>query len=159
MRRISSGYTFFYKRIFPVVWCGGIVAIGGIGAYAAWTHPSQKSFWPFFIVLPIILVLGYRFMKKFVFDLVDEVWDDGSALLVKNGGQSERIALADITNVNYTTTMNPPRVVLSLRRPTLFGKQIAFCAPLYLLPFSSSSLIDDLIARVDRTRSGKRHDR
>jgi len=154
MRRISSSWTFYYKRAFPAIWCGGLFVIGGIAAYAATTHPSGKGFWPLLVVLPVMLVLGLRFMKKFVFDLVDEVWDDGSSLVVKNGGQSERIALADISNVNYTTTMNPPRVVLSLRRPTLFGRQIAFSAPVYLLPFSSSSAIDDLIERVDRARHG-----
>lgn len=152
MRRISSRYTFFYKRVFPALWCGGLIVIGAIAAYAAMTKPSGKSFWPFFIVLPIMLVLGYRFMNKFVFDLVDEVWDDGNSLLVKNGGQSEHVALADITNVNYMTTMNPPRVVLSLRRKTLLGEQIAFCAPVYLVPFSSSPAINDLIERIDRAR-------
>ena len=28
---------------------------------------------------------GYFMMKKLVFDLVDEVWDDGDALIVMNG--------------------------------------------------------------------------
>jgi hypothetical protein len=159
MRRISSSWTFYYKRAFPAAWCSGLFLIGAIGAYAAATRPMGKGFWPFFIVLPVMLVLGLRFMKKFVFDLVDEVWDDGNSLLVKNGGQSERIALHDISNVNYTTTMNPPRVVLSLRRPTLFGKQIAFSAPVYLLPFTRSSAIDDLIERIDRARGGREHKR
>ena len=35
----------------------------------------------------------YFMMKKFVFDLVDEVWDDGDTLLVKNRGQDVRIAI------------------------------------------------------------------
>ena len=59
---------------------------------------------------------GYFIMKKLVFDLVDEVWDDGDALVVKNRGQEERIALADIKNVSYSPFVNPPRVTLSLRR-------------------------------------------
>ena len=45
---------------------------------------------------------GYFVMKKLVFDLVDEVWDDGEALLIKNRGQEERVALRDIKNVSYS---------------------------------------------------------
>jgi hypothetical protein len=156
MRRISSGLTFYYKRVFPVIWFGGAAVIAGFGAYAAIANPSAKGFGPFWIVMPIILFLGYRFLKKFVFDLVDEVWDDGDSLLVKNQGQEERIPLGDIKNVNYASTMNPPRVVLSVRRKTLLGEQIAFCAPVYLVPFSSSPVINKLIERVAAAREKQR---
>jgi hypothetical protein len=152
MRRISSTMTFYYKRVFPVVWFGGIVVVIGIGVYAAFTTPSASGFGPFLIVMPIIFFLGFRFMNKFVFDLADEVWDDGGTLLVKSRGQQERIPLSDIKNVSYTSSSNPPRVVLSLRRPTLLGDQIAFCAPVSLMPFSPSPLINELIERVDKAR-------
>ena len=95
-------------------------------------------------------------MKKLVFDLVDEVWDDGDALVVKNRGQEQRIAFSDIKNVNYSPFVNPPRVTLSLRRPTIFGEQITFCAPVRLVPFSTSPVINDLIERVDRARAASR---
>jgi hypothetical protein len=55
-------------------------------------------------------------------NLVDEVFDLGDALLVRNGGQEERIALADIKNVNFFPYMSPPQVTLSLRRPSVFGE-------------------------------------
>jgi hypothetical protein len=99
-----------------------------------------------------MLGIGYALMKKLIFDLADEVWDDGSALLVKKGGQEERIALSDIKNVNYSTMSSPPRVVLSLRRPSVFGEQLAFCAPIRFIPFATSPVIDDLIERIDVAR-------
>ena len=102
--------------------------------------------------MPIIFVLGIYFMKKYVFDLADEVLDDGDALVIKNKGQEQRIALADITNVNYTAMTSPPRVVLSLRHPTVFGDEVAFCAPVQIMTFSQSPLIADLIKRVQRAR-------
>ena len=55
-------------------------------------------------------IIGYRFMKKMAFNLVDEVFDLGDALLVRNGGQEERIALADIKNVNFFPYMSPSQV-------------------------------------------------
>jgi hypothetical protein len=76
MRRISSTLTFYYKRVFPVIWFGGLVLIGGIGLYAGLVK-NTSGFFPFLIVLPIMFVPGTRYMKKLVFDLVDEVWDFG----------------------------------------------------------------------------------
>jgi hypothetical protein len=91
-------------------------------------------------------------MKKLVFNLVDEVFDVGDALLVRSGGREERIALADIKNVNYFPYMSPPQVTLSLRRPTVFGDTIVFCAPFRIMPLSSSPIIDDLVDRIDAAR-------
>jgi hypothetical protein len=89
-------------------------------------------------------------MKKLVFDLVDEVWDD--SLLIKNRGEQQRLALSDIKNVSYSPYMNPPRVTLSLRRPTVFGDEITFNAPMRIVPFSKSPLVADLIDRIDLAR-------
>src|SRR5579863_5985732 len=155
MRRISSKWTFFYKRVFPIIWFGFLVLFVA-GTVFAGRHSNQSSIVPFLIV-PIIMVgVGYFMMKKLVFDLVDEVWDDGDALIVMNGDQKERVPFADIKNVTYSPFINPPRVTLSLRRPTIFGDQITFSAPVRLVPFSTSPVINDLIERVDRARG--KHD-
>jgi hypothetical protein len=47
---------------------------------------------------------------------------------------------------------SPPRIVLSLRRPSVFGDQVAFCAPIRFVPFATSPIIDDLIERIDVAR-------
>jgi hypothetical protein len=46
---------------------------------------------PFLIVPVVMAILGYQIMKRMAFNLVDEVFDLGDALLVRNGGQEERI--------------------------------------------------------------------
>jgi hypothetical protein len=97
-------------------------------------------------------ILGYQIMKKMAFNLVDEVFDLGDALLVRNGGQEERVALADIKNVNFFPYMSPPQVTLSLRRPSVFGDTIVFCAPARLMPLSPSPTIEKLIDRIDAAR-------
>jgi hypothetical protein len=107
---------------------------------------------PFFIIPVFMMVFGYFVMKKLIFDLVDEVVDLGDTLLVKNGNQEDRIALSDIVNVNFSPVVDPPRVVLSLRKLRKFGAQIAFCAPVRFVPFAPSPVIDALIARVDAAR-------
>jgi hypothetical protein len=48
--------------------------------------------------------------------------------------------------------MSPPQVNLSVRRHTVFGETIAFCAPVSIFPLGSSAVINDLIDRVDAAR-------
>jgi hypothetical protein len=151
MRRISSRMTFFYKRIFPAFWFGFLILLIAIPLLFGGMRDGPPPF-PFLIVPLIMFGFGYFVMKKLVFDLVDEVWDDGETLLVKNRSQEERVALRDIKNVSYSTIINPPRVTLSIRQPTIFGDQIAFVAPVRFVPFSTSPVIHDLIERIDRAR-------
>jgi hypothetical protein len=155
MRQISSKLTFYYKRIFPIVWFGFLAVFLVLGLLGI-TSPKD-SFPVMFVIVPIIMaVVGFAFMKKLVFDLVDEVFDDGNALVVKSRNQEARIALSDITNVNYSAYMNPPRVTLSLRKPSVFGDQISFCAPTRFVPFATSPVIDDLIRRIDAALARRR---
>lgn len=151
MRRISSSWTFFYKRIFPAIWFGFLVVFLGISLFAG-SHSAAPALVPLLIGPVIMIVVGYFIMKKLVFDLVDEVWEDGDTLVVKNRGQEQRVALADIKNVSYSPFVNPPRVTLSMRRPTIFGDKITFGAPVRLVPFSTSPIINGLIDRVDAAR-------
>lgn len=154
MRRISSRWTFFYKRVFPAIWFGFLILFIGVALFSGAARNAASPL-PFLIVPAIMIGFGYFIMKRLVFDLVDEVWEDGDSLVVKNRGQEEHIALSDIKNVSYTPYINPPRVTLSVRRHTIFGDQITFGAPVRLVPFSTSPVIDDLIERVDRARSAQ----
>jgi hypothetical protein len=149
MSRLSSTKaTFFYKRIFPFLWFGVLLLIIAFGLLSP-SRGSQASNIPFLIVPVLMGVFGYRFMQKMVFGLADEVLDAGDALVVRNGGQEERISLSDIKNVNYSPYMSPPQVTLSLRRHTVFGDTVVFCGPVSLVPFSGSPVINDLIDRID----------
>src|SRR5262245_55305760 len=94
MRLISSKTTFLYKRIFPIVWFGMIALIVIVpvfrGVAGGHTVPVQV------LVIPAILAaFGYVLMNKLIFDLVDEAWDDGAQLVIRNKGQEDRIALSN----------------------------------------------------------------
>lgn len=150
-RRISSRNTFFLKRVFPVLWFAMVavsVAAGLAGARAGKAVPP-----PVFIVPLLLLVIGYAIMRKLVFDLADEVFDEGDALRVRFGSDEERIALSDIINVSYTQLVNPPRITLTLRQPGRFGREVSFSPPRrFFSPFVRNPLIDELIERVEAAR-------
>ena len=152
MRRISSKWTFFYKQVFPVIWFG-FLSLFVLMSLIGGATPGRDAPVPFLIIPVLMAIFGYFMMKKLVFDLVDEVFDGGDALVVKDRHQEERIALSNITNVSYSSSVRPPRVTLSLREPSInFGGKISFCAPVGVLPFAASPVIDALIRRIDAER-------
>lgn len=150
MKRISSRSSFLYKRVIPILW---FVGLGIFAVDAAFVSLPERggSFW-YFLALAFAGVLGFFFMKMTVFDLADEVFDAGDALVVCVGQDKRRIPLAEITNVKYSPMMSPPRVILALGDPSKFGKEVAFSAPLTFGPFMRSPIVTDLIERIDAAR-------
>jgi len=96
--------------------------------------------------------IGYFIMKKLVWDLIDEVYDDGITLLFRNSGKEVRVSLRDIKNVSYSTMTNPPRVTLSIRYKTDLGDEISFSPPASWIPFKKNKDIEELIDRIDKAR-------
>jgi hypothetical protein len=152
MQRISSRSTFFSKRVFPLIWFG-FLAFFFIAALLA-KKPEGALSAGIFIMPIFMVILGYFVMKKLVFDLADEVLDDGDSLVVRFGSDQDRIPLSQIMNVSYSYMSNPARVTLTLRTPGRFGKEITFSPPQRFVPFAKSPIVADLIDRIDAARRG-----
>jgi hypothetical protein len=149
MQRISSRSTFFIKRVFPVIWFGflAVFFLVPLARKSAGGPPVAV-----FLVPAFMAVFGYFLMKKLIFDLADEVLDDGGALIVRFGSEQQRIPLSEIINVSYSYMQNPNRVTLTLRTPCPFGKEVSFSTPARFLPFAKSPIVADLIERIDAAR-------
>lgn len=113
-----SGGTVFSKRIFPIVWFGGI----GLSLLYSVIHNNPSAI----VASSIVAVYGYVLMRRVVCDLVDEVWDCGDEFLVIKSGRSQRFSLTEVTDVSYTGVMDPPRITLTLRHATEFGTEVSF---------------------------------
>ena len=150
MKKISSGSLFITKKVFPLLWFG-VLTLALIASIVSKAYDKN----PMVLVVPgIMAIFGYFLMKKLVWDLVDEVYDGGDYLLVKNRGQEERIALSNIMNVSATTMVNPPRITLQLVKPSRFGAEIAFSPvrPITLNPFAKNAVAEELIVRAYAAR-------
>ena len=150
MKKISSDRTGFYKKGFPAIWFGGLAIFVGVNLFMGGPGPDI-----FMWVIPIFMaIVGVQFFRNLIWDLVDEVYDCGDSILVRNRGQEEMIPFSNIMNVNATTQVNPPRITLRLAVPGQFGPEITF-SPVKrfsLNLFARDELADDLIARVDKAR-------
>jgi hypothetical protein len=148
--KISSRYTTFNKRIFPAIWFGFLAFFV---ITVIFTGAVEKDF--MFLVVPVLMaVFGFFLMKKLVWNLVDEVYDCGDSLLIRNRGKEDTIALSNIMNVSASTYMNPPHVTLRLVAPSKFGSEITFSptAAFTLNPFAKNQVTEDLMVRVDQAR-------
>lgn len=146
MHLISSSGTYYIKRIVPPA-IGGVAVLALVAAYVAGSHVG----WAGLLVAGVAVIavpVGYLILSKTLFNVVDEVWDDGDALVIKDRGREARIALRDIADATYRSWFNPPRVTLRLWRPSVFGPQITFSAPVRVVPLTVNPAIDDLIKRI-----------
>jgi len=140
------------KKVFPTIWFG-FIAIFFVVFVASGV--GKKDF--MLLVIPLVMaVFGYFLMKNMLWDLMDEVVDCGSYLVVKFRGSEETIQLSNVMNVSATTSQNPPRITLRLRSPCKFGNEVSFfpASRFSLNPFKKNEIAEDLIFRSDKARNG-----
>ncbi|HET7757312.1 MAG TPA: hypothetical protein VFK87_08650 [Steroidobacteraceae bacterium] len=150
--RISSRHTFFLKRILPLLLCG-VLALTLLPPMLLALH--GRAFPYPVLVMPLFLgIIFYTVLRRLVFDLADEVYDEGDALRVRFGDEEERIPLGEIINLSYSGITNPPRITLTLRNPGRFGREVTFSPQQrFLSPlFRKDPLVGELIERVDAAR-------
>jgi hypothetical protein len=156
MRVISSRWTFFYKRIVPLIgW--GLPALAILRWLTDGHSPPAAD--AVFLLIPIgTAVLSHCFLHALAGDLADEVVEAGDSLIVRKDGEEARIALADVVNVDASTLFNPPRITLSLRMPCRFGAKVVFSPPPNrrpFAPFAPNPTAEALIERVHRARMAR----
>src|SRR5207244_9976745 len=137
MRRISSRTTCLSKRVFPIFWFSFLAIF-----FVMVLSMAGRSDGPPLAVLivPVVMaIFGYIIMKKMVFDLVDEVWDAGDELVVKDKGAEEHIPLSDIMNISYSMFTNPQRVTLMFASAVTVWSRDQFCSARPGLPILEES--------------------
>lgn len=157
LKRISSALTFFQKRVFPIFWFGGFAVVFAVAAREVFLGNNPNGGPPVVFLLGpcVIAAFGYFLMKALWWNLMDEVWDAGDALIVRNNSKEERVEFGNIKNISYASLSNPPRVTLHLRDTGLFGAEMSFMPPSSgaFFPWTKRNpLIEDLIQRVDMAR-------
>jgi hypothetical protein len=155
VRRISSRLTSFYKKTFPVIWCGAVMIV----AVTTWmaVHTGKQGTLAFLIFPLLMVAIGYALYRNLVADIVDEVWLEGEAIIVKNRDELAKIPLSDVTDVSASTMMNPRRITLTLRSDTQWGHRITFMPAVESVSFTYSFKPDpiatELTSRIDALRT------
>ena len=82
MRRLSSTFTVFYKRVFPLT-ALLIPILVGAALWHASMHGRAPIGWLSLLPSLVIFLVGLAIYRRLIVDLVDEVWLDGDQLVVK----------------------------------------------------------------------------
>lgn len=135
------------KRVFPLLWFGFLAFLAA--AMIAEGAPRVEL-----LLIPLVTaIVSYLLMRRLVFDLVDEVWDAGDALIVKNGNQEDRVPLSEIVNISQSFFSSPPRVTLTLNTPSRFGEKVTFSPSTGFFPLAKKSIVTELAERVKAIQS------
>jgi hypothetical protein len=70
VNRISSAGTFWYKWVFPMLWFGFLLLFAAMGL-------ARQEGAAMLLPVGFMAVFGFILFKFLLFDLVDEVTDDG----------------------------------------------------------------------------------
>lgn len=155
MKKISSDFTFFYKRIFPITWLGivALFELVGIAVLFISNTPINGKV-VLFITVPVLLfVLGFYLFFNLVFHLIDEVYFDDASLLLVNRNRKTRILFSDIEEISYQTN-RPQRIeVILYEEDKKLGKTLYFIPPTKLLSFQKHPDIERLFEKFKESKS------
>ena len=150
MKKISASIG-SQKNALPFIWIGFlVVAVANIVA-----NGKFGEVWWLFVVAGIVVVLVSFFVVKKAFgDLMDEVHDGGDFLLIRKGGEEERVPLSNVMHVDTSRISTQARITLRLVKPGKFGPEISFALParFSFSAFAKHPVTEDLIVRVDKAR-------
>lgn len=145
MVKISSNSTVIAKRITPILSFGLL----GFILLVSLLHPRNGPQPDPALAIPLAMgAIGYFLMRCLAFDLMDEVYDNGDSLIVRNAGLEEIIPLRNIENVRSSLQNRPPRITISLKQPCQFGKEVSFFPPRTFVLFGQHPLAVDLLKRA-----------
>lgn len=141
--------TRFHKRFIPVLW----VAFAG-ALLLMWLSEAFKRRFDseLLFAFAIVAVGGYFVMKTSVWCLVDEVWDETDALIVRNEGREARIDLQEIQYIDCSMCSRPEIVTLVLREPCVFGMRIKFLAKERFFQWGDPPVVKELQRRLNERR-------
>jgi hypothetical protein len=154
MTRISSQMTFFHKRVFPTMWFGSVSLIFCVGTSEAIGKQQFVNIIPAVVVPLFMAIFGYFFMNMMHdFDLVDEVWDCGESVLIRNRGHEFQFGLSDFMGLSYTEFGSTARVTLWLSEKSEgLGKGVVFILPYQFSFHMMPPIARDLMERIDEAQ-------
>jgi hypothetical protein len=156
MTKISSSWTFYYKRVFPAVWYAIIALWLAIVLFIGPAGAPLVNSPALMIIAPVALaVVGFFVLRRTLWSLADEVYDNDDTLHVRKGRCTVEIPLTAIERVSATFFFNPSRITLHLTRPGELGDRVRFIPERYSKyhVFEKPRLARDLELRIEQAKA------
>ena len=136
-------------------WLMGMPAATVFACFVVYSiHEKGDGLSPMYAFLTWVAIVSLYslLMRLHCRNIVDELYDGGDFLLVRNGGIEDRIPLTQIDRVHKAMYSQPPRVTIRLNRPGKFGETIVYSPEtrFALVPWAQNAT-NDLIERIKRS--------
>lgn len=150
MERLTDGSTFYWTRVFPVLWSGLL----GVVTALAWMDRLGDAPAPLAVKVGItaawaLATAGFsRWLGGF-----QDVWLDDETLVVGDPSRGTRIPLREVRSIRESRLTQLKTVTLELGRPTPWGHSVRFIPRgigTFMIPFASSPVVRDLEERRRR---------
>ena len=93
-------------------------------------------------------VAGLFIIKRTVIPLLDNVYEEGASIILKNGNCEIRVNLTEIKYVDVVPFFSPQRVTLFFKNQTPFGNTASFVPKIYFVPFILHPDVKNVISRI-----------
>jgi len=141
MRKVSSS-PFYLRNIFPMLWFVGWLYLSVL----ALGNDLSNDVIYFFMALA---VFGAIISRMLALRLMDEVYDEGSSLIVRRNSKEQRIYLNQIKQVNAINAL----ISLKTTSEGDIGRNISFIPTSRLFAFKEHSYFFELNERVKRAKN------
>jgi len=114
---------------------------------------GRDIFYTPLIPLAVLIIISWLYVK-FVWNLADEVFDEGDAFLIKRGKIAERVFLSEILFLNNRIYDRVPKIGIETMKSFEFGFKIYFVPDCADTNFKNTKdLFLDLSRRVTMAKS------
>ncbi|NRA54895.1 MAG: hypothetical protein HRU23_12185 [Gammaproteobacteria bacterium] len=142
MKKQISNSTFFDKKVFPSLLFTFLTFMVISVPLAAGENGTTTMGSIAILAAILMAIFGYIFMQEQFFDLMDEVYDDGDALVFKNSGKEIRVNLRDILDLSSEMTSARRKVTLLLNHETELGHKLTFYTRGNFLPHQNNLAVN-----------------
>ncbi|QDU09404.1 GNAT family N-acetyltransferase [Gimesia aquarii] len=145
MKKISCRVTFFHKKLSPIIFLCALFYVMTMLVFGVRGNPIFAIYFT-----PIIIIALWSILKSKELKVLDEVYDDGDSLLLRNSGKEIRVNLGDIKHISYGTKRSRrPTVIMNFRQDNELGTEVRFWpAGEDILSWEENNDIEELIGRI-----------
>ena len=152
MKKISRDESFFWRKVDPKISFVflGFIFLVQIGLFIVQGRTKENVYGLIIAASLITAELLYR--KIFVFDIIDEVFEDGESLVFRQRGKTARVLFSEIEKIHYETLWRPQKVTVTVSRKTELGRVLRFYPPRVGWLYEYDQDVKALIDRIDEAK-------
>jgi len=141
--KLISGPTFFYRRLFPIIFIMLMFVIGFVGL------TNFNSLYKFlYCIFCITLSVLYYYLIYKKQEIITAVYDMGDRLLFYGNNCEQHVLISDLISIDYSRVQFDERLTIRVKKSGCFGSVLSFNLPVRLSMPAANPIATDLKERM-----------